>query len=342
MTKTTWFKKFILLTVMGIALFPLPSMAQLCDTAGKDGVGNPAGIINTYYPGTGPVLAGATSIPVGAPTGGGPAIAAGDLLLIIQTQGVSINSTNSVAYGNGSTGSGFTSLNGTGLYEYALATGPVATGSVPIQGANAGGLVNSYNEAPYTATQGQATYEVIRVPQYASATLNTGLTALSWNGSTGGVLAFDVAGVLNLNSATVNVDGLGFRGAGSIPTQFESVVNNNYVEFSYPLNSTTEADGSKGEGIAGTPLWVYDLPTMLDVNTGAEGYPNGSFGMGAPGNAGGGGMVFNTGGGGGGNGGSGGEGGNACCAQPTMGGLGGALYPASAIQMVMGGGGGHE
>ncbi len=183
---------------------------------------------------------------------------------------------------------------------------------------------------------------MIRVPQYASATLNTGLTALSWNGSTGGVLAFDVAGVLNLNSATVNVDGLGFRGAGSIPTQFESVVNNNYVEFSYPLNSTTEADGSKGEGIAGTPLWVYDLPTMLDVNTGAEGYPNGSFGMGAPGNAGGGGMVFNTGGGGGGNGGSGGEGGNACCAQPTMGGLGGALYPASAIQMVMGGGGGHE
>ncbi len=333
-------KNSFLVFFLGIAFLPISSKAQLCGTPGKDGVGSPAGIINTYYPGASSVAAGATSIPVGAPTGSGTAISAGDLLLVIQTQGASINSTDSVAYGNGSTGSGYTALNGTGLYEYVVATGPVAAGAVPIQGANGGGLVNSYKEAAYTATQGQVTFQVIRVPQYSTATLNTGLTALAWNGSTGGILALDVAGVLNLNSATVTVDGEGFRGAGSIPTDLESMVDTNYVEFSYAPYSTTESDDSKGEGIAGTPLWVYSLALAANVNTGVEGYPNGSFAMGAPANAGGGGMEFNSGGGGGGNGGAGGEGGNGCCDEPVVGGLGGALYPAAANQMVMGGGGG--
>lgn len=334
------FRSYFFFLFLALSATSSPLSAQLCGTPGKDGVGNPTGVINTYFPGTASVAAGATSIPVGAATGIIAVVGSGDLLLVIQMQGVSINSTNSIAYGNGSTGSGYTALNGTGLYEYVVATGPVAGGVVPIQGANGGGLVNSYSAAPYSGTQGQLTFQVIRVPQYSSATLNTGLTAQTWNGSTGGILAFDVAGLLNLNNATASVDGLGFRGAGSIPTQSESTVNNNYVEFSYPFNSTTVSDGSKGEGIAGTPLWVYNLATNADVNTGAEGYPNGSFGMGAPGNAGGGGMVFNTGGGGGGNGGAGGEGGNACCGQPTVGGLGGAPYPAAAVQLVMGGGGG--
>ena len=58
--------------------------AASCSTPGKDGVGTPSGGINTYYPGTASVSAGATSIPVGAPSGSATAIAAGDLLLITE------------------------------------------------------------------------------------------------------------------------------------------------------------------------------------------------------------------------------------------------------------------
>src|SRR5205814_9600657 len=73
------------------------------------------------------------------------------------------------------------------------------------------GLINSYTQAAPTATQGQRDFQVIRVPQYATATLTSGLTAAGWNGSTGGVLVFDVAGGLNLNGASVSVSQEGFR-----------------------------------------------------------------------------------------------------------------------------------
>ena len=75
---------------------------RLCAAPGKDGAGNNlAGIINTYYPGTANVNAGATSIPVGTSTGAPTQIQDGDLLLVIQMQGADINSTNSNAYGDG-------------------------------------------------------------------------------------------------------------------------------------------------------------------------------------------------------------------------------------------------
>ena len=234
-----------------------------------------------------------------------------------------------------------------GSYEYVVATGPVAGGNVPIQGANGGGLINSYNESAATSSQGQATYEVIRVPQYSQATIGAGLTAKAWDGSTGGILAIDVAGSLNLNNSTVSVDGLGFRGGGSLDMSGTGVLlsgNSDYVNL-----STAGCHGSKGEGTAGTPEWVYNQITGLDVNTGQafDGYPGGSFARGAPGNAGGGATdnhswdnTENAGGGGGGNGGVGGLGGNCYDTGLPYGGLGGAIYPASVSQMVMGGGGG--
>ena len=325
------------------AAIPLASQAQLCGTPGKDGVGNPTGIINTYYPGTASVAAGATSIPVGAPTGSGTPISAGDLLLVIQMQSAIINSTNTSSYGNGSTGAGYTALNGAGQFEYVVATGPVAGGVVPIQGANGGGLVNSYLEAPYSGTQGQETYQVVRVPQYSSATVNNGLTASYWNGSTGGILAMDVAGPLNLNNATASVDGEGFRGGGSRNLNGGS----GGVTSDMATVSTLGYYDSKGEGIAGTPRYVFDPVGLADIDTGVEGYPGGSFARGAPGNAGGGGTDShpidngnNSGGGGGGNGGAGGQGGNSFYDNYPVGGLGGATYPSAANQMVLGGGGG--
>ena len=91
---------------------------------------------------------------------------------------------------------------------------------------------------------------------------------------------------------------------------------------------------------------MFDGTTTID--TGVEGYPNGSFARGAPANAGGGGNDGNpsandqnSGGGGGANGGGGGQGGNSWSSNLAIGGAGGVAVPAaSATHVVLGGGGG--
>ncbi len=307
---------------------------------------NPAtltGVINTYYPGVnGTVTTGALAIPVGARVGAAP-IAAGDLLLVIQMQGAVINSTNTTNYGDGQgNSSGYTNLQNAGVFEYVIAAGPVAGGNVPL----AEPLINTYTEAAATAAQGQETYQVVRVPQYFNATLTSGLTAAPWNGSCGGILAFNDAGTTNLNNATVSVNGLGFRGGGS-----RNMMDGVGLETDVEDNTPSDWGAQKGEGIAGTPWYVYD--GAGEVNTGIEGYPNGSASMGAPGNAGGGATdcIFgvgnyasNAGGGGGGNGGTGGHGGNGLSnadqADAPVGGFGGAGLPANSNRIFLGGGGG--
>jgi len=158
------------------------AFAAPCATPGADGPGGTlTGTINTYHPGTANAAAGATSISVGASRGAATAIAAGDLLLVIQMQDAAINSANTDSYGDGvagGTASGSTNVNNSGEFEYVLATGAVAAGVVGISGAGAGsGLVNSYVNAAATATQGQRRFQVVRVPQYSIATLGSGLTA---------------------------------------------------------------------------------------------------------------------------------------------------------------------
>ncbi|HXM35939.1 MAG TPA: hypothetical protein VN920_12170, partial [Pyrinomonadaceae bacterium] len=204
--------------LLGLLFSASPALGQVCATPGKDGpAGTLSGVINTYYPGTASVGPGAMSIPVGTSAGAVTPIASGDLLLVIQMQDAGINSSNTDSYGDGVGGapaSGSTSLNNSGRFEYVVATG-AAGGTVPVRGAGGGGLLNSYTNANATATQGQRRYQVVRIPQYSSATLGSSLTAAPWNGTTGGILAFDVAGNLNLGAASVSVSGLGFRGGGT-------------------------------------------------------------------------------------------------------------------------------
>src|SRR5208283_6003788 len=116
-------------------------------------------------------------------------------------------------------------------------------------------------------------------------------------------------------------------------------------------------DASKGEGIAGTPMWVESNKTFLQTTTNT-GYPSGTAGTdgsmarGAPGNAGAGGTDGdpqtaspggndeNAGGGGGGNGGGGGFGVDSWFSNLSVGGEGGAPFPATINRIAMGGGGG--
>ena len=80
-------------------------MAQVCATPGKDSVTAAInGVVNSYYPGTAASVAAATqTIAIGSIAAGGSsaAIAAGDLLIVMQMQGAQINSSNSDCYGDG-------------------------------------------------------------------------------------------------------------------------------------------------------------------------------------------------------------------------------------------------
>lgn len=342
---------------------------------------------NTYYqPPAGTLGAAATSVTLGTmDTGNGGAtnaVAAGDELLILQMQdggNGSFNASNSSSYGDGSgTGSGYTSIGNAGLYEYVYVSS-VAGGVASIQGAGTGGgLLNSY----YENTANNQRYQIVRVPEYTTATLSSNFTAAYWDGKTGGVAALDISSTLNLGGASIYATGDGFRGGGvTVASTTPTAVLNNYYAASSTMNGTGKPGfGSKGEGILGTPNYVFSYtnfstpsnPTTPTVtSSGADGYSGGDQGMGAPGNAGGGGTDDdpasndqNTGGGGGGNGGVGGKGGYPWTPQYTgntsmysvlgvhaatgfsssnsgdLGGRGGGAVSASIGRAFMGGGGG--
>src|SRR2546421_4795848 len=320
---------------------PFPG-GGICAPPGRDLPATLNGVINTYYPGGATAAAGSSTITLGAATGAASPIAIGDLVLVIQMQDATIDSTNTGAYGDGVAGdpaTGSTALNSAGFYEYA-----VATSAVPLLGGVltvSSGLINTYTQAVPTLTQGQRDFQVIRVPQYVAATLTAGLTAAAFNGSTGGVLVFDVDGALNLNGVAVSVSQEGFRaglgrqlagGAGGSGTDYVNLSANPF-------------HGQKGEGIAGTPQYVYNSLAGTTANNLIDGYPNGSTARGAPGTAGGGGTDphptgndQNTGGGGGSNGGTGGMGGNSWNSNLPMGGFGGTAFPATAARLTAGAG----
>jgi uncharacterized repeat protein (TIGR01451 family) len=331
-----------------IAFSHLASAALLCSIPGKDGPGTPSGIINTYYPGASSVSAGATSIPVGFPSGDlSKMITTGDLLLVIQMQDADISSSNDWNYGaNNTTGRGYTSLNLTGVYEYVTAAGPVSGGSVPITS----NLANSYRSRAASVANGQSIFQVIRVPQYSTASVSGTVLALLWNGTVGGVVVMDVAGTLTI-SGKITADGAGFRGG------WGEFSNTTGPDTDYRTRAIVLGNGMKGEGIAGTPNRMNQptsfngAPNLTTSGT-SLGYPDGANtdaakGRGAPGNAGGGGTDGNigndenSGGGGGGNYAAGAKGGNSWSSNLPVGGEGGSAVTGLAFnRIVMGGGGG--
>lgn len=306
---------------------------------------------NTYFPGQQAIVnAGSTSVVIDGATYGTTPISAGDVLLIIQMQGAQINATNDNFYGDGVSGNGY--LNNAQLYagnmEYV-----VANNSVPLTGGTLilqTGMVNDYKKAAF-GTDGQYTYQVIRVPVYFSLILDADITAPNWDGATGGIIVMAVMNTLNMNGHSIDVSGAGFRGGGGVRLVGGTGTTRDFAVVS-PTDASISAlvgnHASKGEGIAGTPRLINRNNYGSLLQNTEEGYPGGSFGMGAPGNAGGGGSDDNTtnnsnnsGGGGGGNGGAGGKGGNSYGINGPYGGYPGAPFAqGSALRLVMGGGGG--
>jgi uncharacterized repeat protein (TIGR01451 family) len=351
----------------GVLISNNAAAQQVCATPGRDSTGNLGGVVNSYWaPAAGTYGSTSTTIGLGAKQGAAPDLAPGDLVLVIQMQCATIDFDDDDGYGDGSTGepaSGF-SEPGTcqaGRYEYVRAGAGTNASTLALDaGAR---LTQTFIDQDATPTQGRRSFQIIRVPQYQDASMSADVTAPVWDGESGGVVALDVAGTLNLSNS-INVDGLGFRGGGGRSRS----VNDAQQRFRWD-DDTRHA--SKGEGIAGTPRFVS---LKIDPSSGAVagitdngaswgGYPTGTastgdFARGAPGNAGGGGAFWdgasdNGGGGGGGNGNAGGRGSAGWRNAGYIGiaadysdipekkwGFGGALVPSSVSRVVLGGGGG--
>lgn len=306
---------------------------------------------NTYFPGMqATVNAGSISVVIGAAAYGTIPVSAGDVLLIIQMQGAQFISANDNTYGDGVSGRGY--LNNAQLYagnmEYVIATNavPLSGGTLSLQT----GTVNSYKKAAF-GTDGQYTYQVIRIPLYYNLILDNDIIPPNWDGATGGVLVLAVTNSLDMNNHAISATMAGFRGGGGVQLFNGIGTNQDYASISPTdanISAGTGRHASKGEGISGTPRLInnnwYDFLRRFTE----EGYPGGSFGRGAPGNAGGGGSddgntnnSRNSGGGGGGNGGTGGKGGNSFYTVGPYGGFPGAPFAqSSSMRLVMGGGGG--
>jgi gliding motility-associated-like protein len=319
---------------------------------------NTISAINTYYPA--PAIAtanaGSTSIVLSAVpqvdqfgnSYGTVPISAGDVVMIIQMQGASFNTTDNNLYGQNTSnsgpdiigGTGLTNLNNVGQYEFVVALNnvPLSGGTLQINGAcSNGGLIYSYVNSPATAQSGQKIFQVVRIPRFNNLTLNQDISATAWNGSVGGILAFFVSQNFNLNGHTVSAIGKGFRGG------FQNVRPSGTNVTTYVTTDINQSSG-KGEGVCGTPRFLWNGQNQVDNGLAWIGYPGGNYGRGGPGNAGGGGNTHNGGGGGGAGAGSGGVGGNGISgmgsgAWPNGGRPGSGIQPPN-NRLVMGGGGG--
>ena len=85
----------------------------------------------------------------------------------------------------------------------------------------------------------------MRVPRYASLILNANcsITAPTWNGSTGGIVAVDVRGDVTLNTgASIDVSGKGFRG-GALSNSPTSVNGAGSTAYAYGTNANGAEKG---------------------------------------------------------------------------------------------------
>lgn len=256
--------------LMGWLNTPATTRAEI---AGKDGdfiVTAPNTVVNLYASLAVNATAGSSMIAVTYP--GGPhgltagALSSGDLLLIIQMSGATINTSDSASYGQ------VISLNNAGRYEYVTVN--KVEGSMITVNPPCGGLLFDYTA--------NGRVQVIRVPQYSSLTINSGasITAPPWNGVFGGLVAMHVQNSAVING-TIDVSGLGFRG-GALSGAGGGRLRTDYV------TQQQDFGAEKGEGIAGYQA-IYDLL-------------GGRYARGAAANAGGGATSHNSGGGGGANG----------------------------------------
>ncbi|HOZ87882.1 MAG TPA: hypothetical protein PL029_08995, partial [Bacteroidia bacterium] len=251
--------------------FFLSSLYKIYAQPGKDGpltVNTPTQIINQYSPLSASISASSNTLSIASTTN--ISLCGGDLIMVYQAQGATLDFTNTANYGD------ITAYNSAGLYEFKYVQSVI--GNVITTQTT---FTNSYSLSGYP--------QVIRVPQFTTLTVNPGgsIVPKPWKDTVisgvsyrfGGLVVIHAADIVN--NGLINANGSGFRGGATPTNSLSSLGPTLYV-------SNLIADGGeKGEGIFGNQA-DYDLN-------------GGRYGRGAPGNGGGGGKAHNAGGGGGAN-----------------------------------------
>lgn len=297
--------RFLLLSTILLLLISNLSFSQKAKN-GDYTVTGAGTVLNAYTNVTADISAGATSISVASSTlTNGPVLststAPGDLILIIQMQGATMDivTTPAVPAASGGWGGNYTlsnsamgdlanmgnyrqdwgtvtNYNNSGKYEYAeVLSVPNAT-TITVRCA----LKNSYTASGHV--------QVIRIPRLNNLILNANTTVVptTWTGTTGGIVALEVNGNITFGtSSKILASGFGFRGG---VTHNSTAGNGPATDIGKPGYSTAADAAEKGEGIGGSAAAEY---TALYSR----------YGCGAPANGGGGGNTKNSGGGGGSN-----------------------------------------
>ncbi|MBN8694612.1 MAG: T9SS type A sorting domain-containing protein [Bacteroidetes bacterium] len=239
----------------------------------------------------------------------------GEYVIIMQMQDNVIGSftTNVATFGS------LSSIGSAGLYEVVQIQSHTETGGIPTTITFASALGNSYNIGSNSSVQ-IITFPTLGSPNY---NLSSVINPITWNGNIGGVIAFNVSGVLSINN-NIDASGYGFRGGAKNLGTAGGCNSTTYMA------NTGANFGLKGEGI-------------YRINTGVN--PNFTSARAKILNGGGGGNSHNSGGGGGSNcstGGDGGPGADLPFCTPAAGGQGGISLSTyiNAGRVFMGGGGG--
>lgn len=227
-------------------------------------------ILNQYIPVSVNIAAGSNTVTIA--NSSLFSICPGDLIMIYQAQGASMDISNTASYGN------ILAYNSAGLYEFKYVQS-VTGNNITTQTT----FTNSY------AVAGRV--QLIKVPQYTTLTINAGASIVPkpWKDTTiaatpyrfGGLVVLHATSIIN--NGTITATTSGFRGGAFFNSSGLNLGNT-------AIRSTfSNQGGEKGESIFGYQL-DYDGPN------------GGRYCLGAPANAGGGGNGHNAGGGGGANG----------------------------------------
>lgn len=286
-------KSLHLLVILLITTFNVHSQR------GKEGdatISTSNNVVNTYTYLTANPSANTITVQNNAMTGGafGGVLAPGDLVMIIQMQGAGVDIADIIGCCGGSSASIFSNFwNWWEVYnQFGAITQYRESGTWEIQevaSVTGSNIINlqcnvkgNYNNAHHV--------QVVRIPRYNNLTVNGGANSIipaQWNGNSGGVVALEVDGVLNIaGGSSISSSGYGFRG-GELDPNGASGSTANPTEDRFPGTNDASHAGEKGESIFG-------YHTEYDGR-------NTRYGRGAAANGGGGGSHQNCGGGGGAN-----------------------------------------
>ena len=256
-----------------------------------------------------------TTLNVGTSNEASATFTAGKSIILMQMQDdvIGANTADNTSFGN------LSAIKNAGHYEVRTIISVTRSSGLLTKIEVSAGLGTSFSTGANSSLQA-ITYELLGGGGDFATT--AAITAPAWNGSIGGVVAFEVGGTLTLRH-NITANGVGFRGGAKDPGTEAGCTPNIFRAAS--TGTTTARYATKGEGIykLTNTAWADARGKILNGGGGANGNNAGGAGGGNQSTGGAGGAGFN------------------CSGQPS-GGIGGIALGSyiSESRVFMGGGGG--